>query len=73
MKKLTDRQLAILQRITEMIDTEKYFSFDVKQFSGGIYLMPDEPRWIGDNGEFMGETFELAKYNIGVFCEELQS
>lgn len=37
----------------------------------GIYLVPDENRWIGDIGEYMGDTFEHVKYNIGIFVNSL--
>ena len=71
MRKLTDRQMEILTRITELIDTEEYYSFSVKQRPDGIYLVPDEARFIGDNGEFMGKAFEQAKANIGEFVNLL--
>jgi len=37
----------------------------------GIWLVPDEARFMGDFGEFMGTSYEQAKYNIGVFVESL--
>lgn len=42
-----------------------------KYIDDGIYLLPDESRWLGDRGEYMGNTFEDAKYNIGIFVNDL--
>jgi hypothetical protein len=67
MVKLTDRKLEILQKSADKINTDKYYQYTVEQKKDGIYLVPDEPRFIGDNGEFMGKTFEQAKANIGEF------
>lgn len=90
MKRLTRKQLEILQEIANEIETEKYYHYDVVQFydgvpfspddyfdeyyymqgderEDGIYLIPEESRWIGDTGEFMGYTFEQAKVNIAEF------
>lgn len=72
MRKLTDRKLEILQNIADKINTEKYYAFEVVQLKDGIYLVPDESRWIGDTGEYLGDTFENAKYNIGIFVNELR-
>ena len=91
MRKLTQRQLDILQSIADKIDSETYYEYSVRQFKGGkqimpeagnygdidgedgIYLVPDEARWIGDIGEYMGNTFEHAKYNIGIFVGSLMN
>jgi len=89
MIKLTQRKLDILQSIADKIDSEMYYKFSVRQFKGGkqimpedenyidgedgIYLVPDEYRWIGDIGEYMGNTFEHAKYNIGIFVGSLMN
>jgi len=90
MKRLTKKQLEILQEIANKIDTEKYYHYDVVQFydgvpispnddydeyyymlgderEDGIYLIPEEGRYIGDTGEFMGFTFEQAKVAIDDF------
>jgi hypothetical protein len=72
MKKLTNKQLEILQSLTEIVDTEKYYEYTVEQKSDGIYLIPDFARWIGDEGEFMGNTFLHAKANIKSLCEQLR-
>jgi hypothetical protein len=71
MIKLTQRKKEILQNILKGIDTEKYYSYDVVQRKDGIWLVPDETRWFGDKGEFMGETFEEAKANIAEFAKDL--
>ena len=87
MRKLTQRQLDILQSIADKIDSEIYYKYSVMQFKDGkqimpedenyidgedgIYLVPDENRWIGDIGEYMGDTFEHVKYNIGIFVNSL--
>lgn len=89
MRKLTQRQLDILQSIADKIDSEIYYKYSVMQFKDGkqimpedenyidgedgIYLVPDEDRWIGDIGEYMGNTFEHAKYNIGIFVGSLMN
>ena len=87
MRKLTQRQLDIFQSIADKIDSEIYYKYSVRQFKDGkqimpenenyidgedgIYLVPDEDRWIGDIGEYMGDTFEHVKYNIGIFVNSL--
>ena len=71
MIKLTERKLEILQRIADQIDTEIYYFYSVEEKRDGIYLVPDENRWIGDQGEFMGKTFEEAKVCIAEFVSNL--
>jgi hypothetical protein len=71
MVKISQRKMDILQSIADKIDTEKYYSYQVQKRKDGFYLMPDEARWFGDKGEFMGETFEQAKVNIAEFTLNL--
>lgn len=71
MRKLTQRKLEILQTIANKIDSEQYYTFAVEQRRNGIYLVPCEARWFGDIGEYMGDTFEDAKFNIGIFTRNL--
>ena len=49
----------------DYFDEDYYLEGDNRE--DGIYLIPDEARWIGDIGEFMGDTFEQAKVNIAEF------
>ena len=65
-------QLDILQAIADHIDSEKYYSYSVKEKKDGFYLVPDESRFFGDRGEFMGSTFKEAKANIVDFVNWLQ-
>lgn len=71
MVRSTEREMEILQSIADTIDTEKYYCYQVEKRKDGFYLMPDEHRWFGDKGEFMGETFEQATVNICVFVFNL--
>lgn len=71
MYKISKRKMEILQKIADKIDAEKYYQYTVEQKEDGFYLIPDETRWIGDPGEFMGETFEQAKVAIAEFCQDL--
>lgn len=70
-KKLDQRKLGILQDLADKIDSEVYYSFTVKQRVNGIYLVPYEARFIGDPGDYMGDSFEEAKANIGEFVNLL--
>jgi hypothetical protein len=70
-RKLDQRRLGILQDIADKIDSEVYYSFEVQERVNGVYLVPCEPRFVGDPGEYMGESFEEAKANIGDFVKLL--
>lgn len=71
MARITKRKMDILQGIADKIDTNKYHAYTVRKTKDGFYLIPDEARWFGDRGEFMGETFEQAKVNIAEFVVNL--
>ena len=69
--RITKRKMEILQSIANRIDPEKYYTYKVRKKADGFYLIPDEARFLGDKGEFMGDTFEQAKVNIAEFCRDL--
>lgn len=65
------RKLEILEAIVSKIDKDKYYDFAVERRKTGFFLVPDESRYLGDEGEFMGKTFEDAKIAITKFVSNL--
>lgn len=65
-------KLNILQSLADQIDEEKgYYKFFVERKKSGYFLVPEEPRYLGDEGEFMGKNFEDAKIAITKFVSNL--
>lgn len=59
-----------LNELIKSLKQECHYEFEAKYIPHkGWYLMPLEPRWFNDSGEYMGYTFAAAKRNIEVFLK----
>ena len=53
-----------LQTLVDELTKPEHYKFEVYRKSDGYYLIPDETRWLGDKGDYIGPSFEEAEKEI---------
>ena len=43
-----------LQNLADELRTDEQYNFQIQWRGNGFWAIPDESRWIGDDGEYLG-------------------
>lgn len=60
------------EQLQKMVDdacqrNSEYYTFTVEfRGAGGWWAFPDERRWVGDDGEYLGTDFSEAKKTLSI-------